>query len=79
VLLFVSGANPATAQTTTGVPSAIWAQVEALGPVINPAAIGKIYAPLRAQMPTAGVKKTPDYGVLYESISLPLLNFIRAR
>jgi hypothetical protein len=60
VVLFVSGANPATAQTTAGVPPAIWAQVEALGPVIDPAAIGKIYAPLRAQMPAAGVKKTSD-------------------
>ncbi len=59
-VLFVGAANPAAAQTATGVPPAIWAQVEALGPVVDPLGVGKIYAQLRAQMPTDGVKKTLD-------------------
>lgn len=56
----VALAIPAGAQTTTGVPPAIWAQVAALGPVVDPVGVGKIYAQLRAQMPTDGVKRTLD-------------------
>ena len=59
-LLFLGAAHPALAQTTPGVPAAIWAQVEALGPVVDPVGVGKIYAQLRAQMPTDGVKKTQN-------------------
>jgi acetyl esterase len=59
-LLFLGAANPALAQSVPGVPPAIWAQVEALGPVVDTAGVGKIYAPLRAQMPKDGVKKTAD-------------------
>jgi len=57
-VIFLSTAAPALAQTTPGVPPAIWTQVEALGPVVDPVNVGKIYAALRAQMPTDGVKKT---------------------
>jgi acetyl esterase len=59
-LLFLSAASPALAQSSGGVPPAIWTQVEALGPVVDSVNVGKIYAPLRAQMPTGGVKKTAD-------------------
>lgn len=53
-------ATPAPAQTSGGVPPAIWSQVVALGPVVDSAGVEKIYAPLRAQMPTDGVKRTLD-------------------
>jgi acetyl esterase len=56
--LFLGAAIPARAQTVPGVPPSIWAQVEALGPVVDPVNVGKIYAQLRSQMPTDGVKKT---------------------
>jgi triacylglycerol lipase len=57
---FFGAASPAFAQSVPGVPPAIWTQVEALGPVVDPAGVGKIYAQLRSQMPTDGVKKTLD-------------------
>jgi acetyl esterase len=57
-LLFLGVASPALAQTSGGVPPAIWTQIEALGPVVDPVNVRKIYASLRAQMPTDGVKKT---------------------
>jgi len=47
-LLFLGAAHPALAQTTPGLPAAISAQVEALGPVVDPVGVGKIYAQLRA-------------------------------
>ena len=54
-------ASPAGAQTPVpGVPPAIWTQVAALGPVVDPVGVGKIYAALRAHMPTDGVKRTLD-------------------
>jgi hypothetical protein len=43
--------SPGLAQTTSGVPPAIWTQIEALGPVVDPAGAGKIYAQRRARMP----------------------------
>jgi hypothetical protein len=58
IAVFLGAASPAFAQTVPGVPPAIWAQVEALGPVVDPVKVGKIYAQLRSQMPTDGVKKT---------------------
>jgi hypothetical protein len=57
-LLFLSAASPGLAQTSGGVPPAIWTQIEALGPVVDPVNVRKIYASLHAQMPTDGVKKT---------------------
>lgn len=56
--LLAGAACPAGAQSSSGVPPAIWAQIQALGPVVDPAGVNKIYAQLRAQMPTDGVKKT---------------------
>jgi triacylglycerol lipase len=58
--LLLGCASPASAQSPAGVPPAIWSQIEALGPVVDTAGVGKIYAPLRAQMPTDGVKPTLD-------------------
>lgn len=87
--LIVASAAPAPAQTSTGVPPAIWEQIQALGPVVDPVNVAKIYAQLHAQMPTAGVKKTADiaYGPdpaqkldLYEPSTLvagaPVLIFV---
>jgi len=56
-VLFFGASSPALAQS---VPPAIWAQIQALGPVVDAAGVGKIYAQLRAQMPTDGVKRTLD-------------------
>ena len=59
-ILFLGTLHPALAQTSSGVPPAIWTQIEALGPVVDPVNVRKIYAQLRAQMPTDGVKKTAN-------------------
>jgi hypothetical protein len=59
-VLLIGAANPAGAQTTAGVPAAIWTQIQALGPVVDSVNVNKIYAALHAQMPTDGVKKTPN-------------------
>ncbi|HEV8020541.1 MAG TPA: alpha/beta hydrolase [Candidatus Lustribacter sp.] len=56
--LILGAANQAGAQTTTGVPPAIWTQIQALGPVVDQVGVRKIYAQLRSQMPADGVKKT---------------------
>jgi len=71
-VLFLTPANPGSAQTAPGVPPAIWAQVEALGPVVDTAGVGKIYAQLRAQMPTDGVKKTAN--IAYGSAEIQKLD-----
>lgn len=61
VAAVVTLASPAVAQTpVSGVPPEIWSRIAALGPVVDPVAVGKIYAPLRATMPTDGVKRTLD-------------------
>ena len=49
---------PAFAQT--GVPPEVAAQLRAIGPVIDVPAVGKIYAPLQADAPRDGVKRTND-------------------
>jgi acetyl esterase len=59
-VLFAGCVSPALAQPVSGVPPAIWTQIEALGPVVDPVGVGKIYAQLRAAMPTDGVKRTLD-------------------
>ena len=49
-------AGPASAQ----VPPDIAAQLRAIGPVIDVPAVAKLYAPLQATAPRAGVKRTND-------------------
>jgi triacylglycerol lipase len=70
--LFLAASGPAAAQTTPGVPPAIWLQIEALGPVVDPVGVGKVYAQLRSQMPTDGVKKTA--GIAYGPADLQKLD-----
>jgi len=56
--LILGATSGAGAQTAAGIPPAIWTQIQALGPVVDTAGVGKIYAQLRLQIPTDGVKKT---------------------
>ena len=51
---------PAWAQPSGGVPPEIAAQLRAIGPVLDPAAVGKLYIPLQARAPRDGVKRTND-------------------
>jgi hypothetical protein len=80
-LLFVSGANPAAAQATAGVPSANSAQVLVANGTLSSVLCHRdlqcpvMYRFLRHDHISAPAAiNTGD-----ESISLPLLNFIRAR
>ena len=49
---------PAWAQSSSGVPPEIAAQLRAIGPTLDPPAVGKLYGPLQAQAPKDGVKRT---------------------
>ena len=45
---------------SSGVPPEIAAQLRAIGPVLDPPSVAKIYVPLHAQTPKDGVKRTND-------------------
>jgi len=53
-------ALPAAAQQQNGVPPDIAAQLRAIGPVIDVPAVGKLYAPLQADAPRDGVRRSND-------------------
>jgi hypothetical protein len=88
--LFLGAASPALAQALPGVPPAIWAQVEALGPVL-PMVIenGALYTQLchrDNQCPVMyrflmhdHISAPTGINTGDESVSTPLLNFIKAR
>ena len=62
IALNLSVAVPAAAQSTpvSGVPPAVAAQIQALGPVIDAPGVRAIYAPLAPAQPGAGVATTTD-------------------
>ena len=53
-------AMPAWPQSSGGVPPQIAARLHAIGPALDPAAVGRLYGPLQAQAPKEGVKRTND-------------------
>ncbi len=51
---------PPGASSPSEVPPAIAAQIRALGPTIDVPGVRRIYAPLLAAQPTAGIRRIPD-------------------
>jgi triacylglycerol lipase len=57
---FIFATQAYAQQTPSGPPPEIAAQIRTLGPVVNVPAVNKLYEPLLAQQPTAGVVRTND-------------------
>jgi acetyl esterase len=59
-LALLTGEDALAQQKPAGVPEDIARQLREIGPVVNPPPVYKLYAPLLAQQPTDGVKRTDD-------------------